>query len=115
MPAKQCVPLLPGRLARLQCGEPTCWILSGPGAWCHRRVRGPAQTDRDDPIADDGTAGGTRGLRKQAEIAAGMILGLTADTESDGICGRYLRSGQTLDLDEMDDVAEALGDTVDAP
>ena len=76
---------------------------------------GPARTDPDDHIADGGTAGGTRGLRKQAEVAGGVILGLTTDTESDGLCGSHPWSRQTLDLDALGDVVESLEDTIAAP
>ena len=74
-------------------------------------IVGPAQTDPDDHIADDG-CGTSRGPWKQAEIAGGMIFGLTADTEDDGIFGSDPWSGRTLDLDEVDDAIESLEDAI---
>ena len=44
-----------------------------------------------------------------------MILGLTTDTESDGICGGHPWSGQTLGLDAAGDVVESVEDTIAAP
>ena len=78
-------------------------------------IAGPARTDPDAHIADGGTASGIRGLRKQAGIAVGVILGLTTDPKSDTICGSHLWSGQTLDLDAVGDVVESLEDTIAAP
>ena len=78
-------------------------------------VAEPAQTDPDDHIADDGTAAGARGLWTQAEISVGMILGLTTDTQDDGIFCTDPRSGQTPDLDVVDDVIQSLKDTIAAP
>lgn len=70
--------------------------------------------DPDDHIADDGTATGTIGLWRQAELAVGKIFGLTDFTEPDGIFGSDPWSGQTLDLDEVDDVIVALQDAIAA-
>ena len=72
--------------------------------------------DPDDHIADDtsDTAASGIGLWRQAEMAVGMIFGLT-DTdadEMDGILGGDPWRGLTLDFEEVDDVIEALEDTI---
>lgn len=74
-------------------------------------IAGPARTDPDDHIAGDGS-GTSTGLRKQAGIAVGMVSGPFTDTECDCIFGGDLWSGQTLDLDEPDDVVESVEGTV---
>ena len=70
--------------------------------------------DPDDHIADDGSANTTIGLWRQAELAVGRIFGLTAFSQPDGIFGSDPWSGQTLDLDEVDDVIVALQDAIAA-
>ena len=72
--------------------------------------------DPDDHIADDvsNTAASGIGLWRQAEMAVGMIFGLTGTTanDMDGILGGDPWRGLTLDFDEVDDVIEALEDTI---
>ena len=70
--------------------------------------------DPDDHIADDtsDTAASGIGLWRLAEMAVGKIFGLTDTAEMDGILGSNPWSGLTLDLDEVDDVIEALEDTI---
>ena len=70
--------------------------------------------DPDAHIADDSseTARSGTGLWRQAEEAVGKIFGLTDDDDMDGILGGNPWSGLTLDLDEVDDVIEAIQDTI---
>ena len=70
--------------------------------------------DPDDHIADDAstTAASGTGLWRLAEMAVGKIFGLTAGNDMDGILGANPWSGLTLDVDEVDDVIEALEDTI---
>lgn len=92
-------PCIPDLRADLQCGEPSYRVRNDPGACYRRRDRGAGPGGPDDRIADDGP-GTNGGFRKQAGIAVGMIFGLTAYTESDGIfdsalaCSSAARSGE---------------------
>ncbi|MDE0622032.1 MAG: hypothetical protein OXH83_10205, partial [Bryobacterales bacterium] len=69
--------------------------------------------DPDDHIADVGTEAAP-GLWRQAEMAVGKIFGLTdfAAGTMQGILGSNPWSGLTLDANEVDDVIEALQDTI---
>lgn len=112
---RQCsaFPCIPDLRADLQCGEPSYRVRNDPGTCYRRRDRGASPGGPDDRIADDGS-GTNGGFWKQAEIAVGMIFGLTADTEGYGIFDSAPWSGQTPDLAEPDDVVESLEDAITA-